>query len=319
MKAAAAVILYRPEEIGNSTIVSNIRSYAPYFDTIYIVDNSPEETTAGQEIVSGLMIDDNRGGYKITYLYNGNRGGIAGGQNKACRQAIKDGYEWIMTMDQDSFFEPEQVRTYMRLVESYVPTDEKAVSFGPKIKNLNDTIYWTKKIRFKVLSPLKRKVLGKRWRPRREEAISFPDAVIASANIIKLSAWEEVGGFDEFLFIDELDHDFCHKLKKHGYSIVQLRLVYLSHYYGKKAFSLLPKYFGNYSPFRLYHIFRNIYIERHRFPEYNRFYSIRLRQYFWDYCINTIHPIRGFRIFLRAKKDAEKFIHEDALYDFKPK
>ena len=308
MKAAAAVILYKPEEIENSTIVSNIRSYASYFDTIYIVDNSPEETTAGQEIVSGLMTDGNGGGYGITYLYNGNRGGIAGGQNKACRQAIKDGYEWIMTMDQDSFFEQEQVRTYMRLVESYVPTDEKVVSFGPKIKNLNETIYWTKKIRFKVLSPLKRKVLGKRWRPRREEAISFPDTVIASANIIKLSVWEEVGGFDEFLFIDAVDYDFCHKLKRHGYNIIQFKTVYLTQYFGTKTFALLPKYYGNYNSFRLYHIFRNIYIERCRFPEYKAEYNEVLKKRFFDSCINTIHPIRNLRIFLKARKDAEKFI-----------
>lgn len=307
MKLAAAVILYEPYEIGIDKVKANIQSYASYVGTVYVVDNSPEEMTSSREIANSVGVG------KGVYIYNGNKGGIAGAQNKACRRALKDGYEWIMTMDQDSLFEPEQIRTYMRLVASYIPTDEKAVSFGPKIKNLNQTIYWTKKIRFRILSPIKRKILGKRWKPSQTPSVKFPDDVIASANIIKLSAWEEVGRFDEFLFIDEVDSNFCHKLKRHGYNIVQLRDAYLTQYFGTKVFAILPKYYGNYSPFRLYHIFRNMYIEQHRFPEYKAKYDVAIKKRFFDNCINTIHPIRNIKIFLKARKDAEKFIHGETI------
>lgn len=304
MKLAATVILYKPEEIGMDTVKANIQSYAFYSDIIYVVDNSPEETMANRELASSIG--------KCVYIYNGNKGGIAGAQNKACRQAIKDGYEWLMTMDQDSIFEPEQIKTYMHLVETYIPTDEKAVSFGPQIKNMNQQIYWTKQIRFKILSPIKRKILGKRWKPRQalqKPVLEFPEGIIASSNIIKLSAWEEVGGFDEFLFIDEVDLDFCHKLKRLGYRIVKFRDAYLTQFYGAKTFSILPKYFGKYSPFRLYYIFRNMYIQRYRFPEYKARYDDAIMKRFYDSCINTIHPIRNFRIFLKARKDAKEFIH----------
>lgn len=300
MKAAATVILYNPEEVGIDTVKTNIQSYASYFDTIYVVDNSPEETTSNREIATSMN--------KSVYIYNGNKGGIAGATNKACRQAIKDGFEWIMTVDQDSLFEPEQIKTYMHLAESYISTDEKAVSFGLHIKNVNQPIYWTKQIRFKILSPIKRKILGKHWKHRQIPSIQFPNDVIASGNIIKLSAWEEVGGFDEFLFIDEVDLDFCHKLKRHGYKIVQFNDSYLLQYYGSKVFALFPKCYGTYSPFRLYHIFRNAYIERQRFPEYKAEYDEKIKKRFYDSCINTIHPIRNLKIFLKARKDANEFI-----------
>lgn len=146
MKLAVAVILYKPEELGIDKVKTNIESYASYSDIIYVVDNSPEEAISNREIANSIG--------KCVYIYNGNKGGIAGAQNKACWQAIKDGYEWLMTMDQDSIFEPEQIKAYMHLVQSYIPTDEKAVSFGPQIKNMNQPIYWTKQIRFKILSPI---------------------------------------------------------------------------------------------------------------------------------------------------------------------
>ena len=301
MKLAAAVILYKPEEIGMDTVKTNIQSYASYSDIIYVVDNSPEKTMSNREIASSIG--------KCVYIYNGNKGGIAGAQNKACRQAIKDGYEWLMTMDQDSIFEPEQIKTYMHLVETYIPTDEKAVSFGPQIKNMNQQIYWTKQIRFKILSPIKRKILGKRWKPRQVPSVQFPNDVIASANIIKLSAWEAVGGFDDSFFIDEVDKNFCHKLKRQGYKIIKFCDAYLTQCFGTKVFAILPKYYENYTPFRLYHIFRNMYIERHRFPEYQTEYDERIKKRFFDNCINTIHPIRNLKIFFEARKDAEKFIH----------
>lgn len=305
MKLAAAVILYEPEKIGIDKVRTNIQSYALYVGTVYVVDNSPKEMTSSKEIANRVS--------KSVYIYNGNKGGIAGAQNKACQQAIKDGYEWLMTMDQDSIFEPEQIKTYMHLVEQYIPTDEKAVSFGPLIKNMNQPIYWTKQIRFKILSPIKRKILGKRWKPKQTLSVQFPNDVIASGNIIKLSAWEEVGGFDEFLFIDEVDLNFCHKLKRHGYNIIQLCDAYLTQYFGTKVFSILPKYYENYSPFRLYHIFRNLYIERDRFPEYQTEYDEKIKKRFFDNCINTIHPIRNLKIFLKARKDAEKFIHGETI------
>lgn len=155
MKLAAVVIWYNPLEIGEEKIIQNILSYSSYCEKIYIVDNS---SALHEELAKKIP--------NSIYISNKNVGGIAGGQNRGCERALNDGFEWAMTMDQDSIFEPEQIKEYIRLVEEYIPTDEKAVSFGPDIKCVNGKLHWTKWIRFNILSPIKRKILGKRWKPQ---------------------------------------------------------------------------------------------------------------------------------------------------------
>ena len=66
------------------------------------------------------------------------------------------------------------------------------------------------------------------------------DKCITSASLVPVSAWNDVGGFNEELFIDFVDHDFCAKLKEHGYRILQIGSVKLSHELGKgKKYSIL--------------------------------------------------------------------------------
>ena len=52
-----------------------------------------------------------------------------------------------------------------------------------------------------------------------DQTIEYPERVIASGNIINLQAWNKVGRFDNSLFIDEVDHDFCHRLTQEKYKI----------------------------------------------------------------------------------------------------
>lgn len=304
MNLSATVILYNPQEIGISRVIKNIQSWSSYCKKIYIIDNTPYKTTDTEIICNSIE--------NSFYIYNGNKGGIAGAQNKACEQAVKDGFDWIMTMDQDSIFDSNDIKKYIQLVEEYILIDKKNVSFGPKIKNLNESVYWTKKIRLKILSPIKRKLLGKKWYPRLEPDIKYPDMIIASGNILKLNVWKQSGCFDEFLFIDEVDANMCHNIIRLGYKIVQFNTVILKQRFGSKVFSLLPKYYGNYNKDRTYRIIRNVYIESFRFPEYSKKYKKEIKKRFFDNCINTIHPILGLKIFFKARKAALMYIEQTA-------
>ncbi len=288
MKLAAVVIWFNPLELGEDKIIKNVLSYGAFCDKVYIVDNRQALHEELSKKIPGCV-----------YLSNKNEGGIAGAQNKGCQMALSDGYEWAMTMDQDSYFESEQIKKYIHLVDEYIPTDEKAVSFGPKIVNLNETVYWTKQIRFKILSPIKRKILGKKWKPRTESEVLYPKDIIASGNIINLSVWKD-NTFDELLFIDEVDHNFCHRLIRKGYKIVMLNKAYLNQYFGTKTFALFKKNYGNYSDFRLFYIFRNHLIEAYRFPEYRKEYIKTIKMHLFDVCINSIHPVKHFKIFIKA-------------------
>ena len=297
MNLACLVVLYNPQTIGIEKVKNNILSYANFCQKTYIIDNS-EKQDIGLKIAGSLK--------KSEYIFNGNKAGIAGALNKGCAQALADGFDYILTMDQDSWFEEEQIKQFIKDSAEYAKKDKKSVSFSSKIKTLNESVYWTEWIRRNVLSPLKRKVLGKKY--KKEADIKFPTEVFTSGNIIKLSVWKEIDGFYEPYFIDEVDFNFCHRLKRAGYNIVKFSYCHLNHFLGKKTFALLPKHLNSYSTFRLYYIFRNRFIERYLFPEYEEKYNREIKNAFFDNCINTIHPIRNLELFLKAKQDAEVFI-----------
>ncbi|MEJ0107143.1 MAG: hypothetical protein WDO19_33470 [Bacteroidota bacterium] len=61
-------------------------------------------------------------------------------------------------------------------------------------------------------------------------------AVITSGSLIQLDAWKETGGYNETLFIDEVDHEYCYRVKEKGYKVIQVNHVILNHQLGiKKA------------------------------------------------------------------------------------
>ena len=314
IKIAAAVILYNPESIGLENVMKNIMTYANEIidagGKCYIIDNTPvfSETRA-------LFFQENP---HFFYYHNKNINGIAGAQNFACNKAIKDGFSWIMTMDQDSFFEENNISEYLKLVSSYIETDKLATSFTLWMhKNNREILSLAELVRYKILSPLKRKLLkmdtSKLHKPGSEfytgDNITFPVLYVpASANIINLSVWKLIGGFDESLFIDQVDNDFSIRLVERGFKIVKFNDVRFSHYVGEKRFTIMKKHQPYYNSFRLYYIFRNHMIMLHRYPKFNSEYRKQLKWFIEEYCILSFSAPKNIFIFLRAYKDYKKFI-----------
>jgi rhamnosyltransferase len=46
--------------------------------------------------------------------------------------------------------------------------------------------------------------------------------VMTSGCLTNLAIWDESGGFSDELFIDEVDHDYCLNVRRHGYRVVRL-------------------------------------------------------------------------------------------------
>lgn len=146
--------------------------------------------------------------------------------------------------------------------------------------------------------------------------VDHPDRVFASANIIKLSVWDEIGRFDESLFIDEVDSDYCIRLLLGGYRITRFNTLYLNHKLGNKRFTIFPKV-TYHSGKRLFYIFRNKLIENKRYgslPGSNRDYKREIRQYFRDYCILDFRAPLNWYYFTRAYFAYRVFIKSDPTY-----
>ncbi len=91
------VVLFNPDD----SVINNIKSYINQLEYLYIIDNSPIDHS--EWIKQNLR--------NASYQYYGFKEnlGLAFALNYACKKAIKDGFDYILTMDQDSIFENNSV------------------------------------------------------------------------------------------------------------------------------------------------------------------------------------------------------------------
>lgn len=235
----AIVVLFKPA----SDDYKNIKSYLGRVDRLYLVDNSPSPSA----LCESLQQEE-----KVTLLSLGKNLGIAEAYNLGLRQAKQDGYRWLMTMDQDSFFDRDQLESLIR-------------EFAR-----------TKKGRLGIYAPLHNsKFLS-------QEGDKQVFVVMSSASIVNVEAVVSLGGFDRKLFIDEVDHEICIRLHKNGYSIVQNQRVFVNHSLGRKLVNGKKKY----SAARLYYMVRNhLYMRRkyrHSYSDYLRKRGEYMRKFLFE-------------------------------------
>lgn len=227
MKLAACVILYNPDQ----SVVSNIHSYRTYVDVVIAVDNSE---VANTKVVESLKdISD------VLYLPNGKNLGIATALNIAAERAKQDGFTWLLTMDQDSFFDEGEMDLYLRQFKKLIANNS----------------------RIGIVCPSETKHV-------QEWAITEGAHRITSGSWVNIDVYETVGGFNDRLFIDEVDKDFACKVELSGYRLIGFDNVKMNHKLGvKKNTGLFGLFFRRqrtiHSPFRLYYMVRNyLYIRR---------------------------------------------------------
>lgn len=230
MNICAVVILYEPD----IDFVKNIKSYKQYVKKVYIIDNSLKE------LDKNLIKDEN-----IQYIFNNENQGISKSLNKASSLAIKEGFDYITTMDQDSCFV--DFKKFLKCIKNIDLTNVAMVSANPSYdkKNMIDDCTYENVNRS-----------------------------ITSGSILNLDLYKLVGNFDENLFIDEVDFDYCLRAKILGYEILLFKNIYLEHNYGTKIENI-DKYRVQYPAIRVYYMTRNrLYMSskyRTIFPEYYNF------------------------------------------------
>ena len=59
------------------------------------------------------------------------------------------------------------------------------------------------------------------------------DICITSGSMTNLKIWKDLGGFDDWLFIDLIDNDYCKKIKLNNYRIVRVNTVLMNQEFGE--------------------------------------------------------------------------------------
>lgn len=233
MKLSAVTIWFNPD----FSSIQNILTYQNFVEKVYIIDNS---AFSNKELSSKIK--------NAVYVPNFSNKGIASALNTGCAMAFKDGFEWTMTMDQDSSWEKAEIKKMCLFVEN--TQNESIKSFAPVHRN------YVKSVVGEAKCKIEKKVL---------ENFLFPDKVMTSGNIISLFAWEKIGGFNEKLFIDEVDHEFCYRLLEKGFKICEAQNITMNHTLGNVKKTFLPRP-CKHSGVRLFYIFRNMGYIKENFP-----------------------------------------------------
>lgn len=237
-------VLYNPTE----EIFKNINSYLDGIDKLYLVDNSEKENNYLKEQLIKFSS-------KIEYIkMNGNEG-IAKALNVAKNKAIDEKFSWLLTMDQDSKFENDNFIKMLELAKKIF--NEKIAIFSPFHKMSNSIFV--------------------------DDEITEKERVMTSGNLLNLKIAREIGDFEESFFIDEVDHDYCHRIRNKDYKIIVLNKIILSHNLGNikkyRFFSVT-----NHNYIRRYYITRNkLYMSKK--------YSFLKKKYFKEILKDTIKII----------------------------
>lgn len=251
--------------------------------------------------VDEVIVFDNDGNQRdlfsddfVVYLTEGQNKGIAYALNRIMERAKEDKCDWVITLDQDTYL-PKDMITYLK---KYVNENNVAI-ICPQVIDKRRKYLQVKK--------------GK------DDFIDV-DFCITSASCTNLNIWEELGGFDEWLFIDFVDNDFCKRIKLEGYRIIQLQNLVIDQEFGK----ITPKspkwvdfylwlsrithnkniaklsYHKEVSPLRVYYVHRNLLYLNKKFENcggigYDNFYC----KSFWGFLFYFTLPsiVRGHEKF----------------------
>ena len=220
MKLCTVIVLYHPEK---DSLEKSLLSFVEETDHIFCWKNSYINNEC-YNIINSYK--------KIEILGNENNVGIARALNECVKVAQLRGFTHVLTMDQDSYFDRNMILKYKTEILNFPDNDVAIYGVNP----LQDE---------------------KRLYENNEGAINVNDT-ITSGSIFILDNFKKYGYFDEELFIDAVDYEYCYRLKKlYNQKTIVFANILMHHTVGYIEKTKMGFNINNYSAFRTYFIVRN--------------------------------------------------------------
>lgn len=218
---AAGIVTYNPEI---ELLLRNIESIRKQVDALVVVDNASQNI----EIIEKSIVSfDN-----LILIKNPTNLGVATALNQIIT-SFSGTYSWVILLDQDSV----------------VP-----------LNMINEYTKFTDKDQIGIICPRVMYENGKAYSSQNNSNFEYVDKCITSGSAVNIPICLELNLFDEKMFIDFVDFEYCARLRKSGYKIVRLNSVPLYHQLGNlEAGKFFGKtiYFTNHSARRYYYYTRN--------------------------------------------------------------
>jgi rhamnosyltransferase len=229
-KVLAVVVTYNP----GADLGRNLSALRAEVEAVVVIDNgsSDAEFVRQTAFAAGCRL-----------VANGRNLGIAAALSQGAKMALREGFEWLATFDQDSLLPP---RSIVGLLEVWERHPERsrigvmAMSHRDRATGRDYHLGW---------DILEQNAL---WCSVR--------GTITSGSLIPIATFQKIGFFDDELFIDSVDHEFCLRCRRHGLLVIEGGLQVLDHAKGdasRHRLLWLTVPTANHSATRRYYITRN--------------------------------------------------------------
>ena len=179
--------------------------------------------------------------------------GVASGFNIGAREARSQGAEFVLLLDHDSVPDPGMVNLLLAGYRHCValPGAQRVAAVGPRVSDLRD--------------PSEYPFIRLGWLHNRRvrcgdsgQGVVSCDFLISSGSLIALDMLAEVGEFDEALFIDSVDLEWCCRARDRDFTLYGVCAALLDHRLGDHRRQLVPGVeMVVHSPQRIYYMTRN--------------------------------------------------------------
>ena len=255
------LVLYNPNWKVTSVVIEQIKNQVDY---ICIVDNSLKSSIP-KSIISEK---------KIHYIPLNTNKGIACAQNIGIEYLLNKRVEYIVFSDQDSLAPSGLIH---RLIKGYNLLNENNIKVG---------IVGTRAINTQT---------GKKYPPKAKELGIPPElvsstslypitecySVRSSISLIPANVIKDIGGFDESLFIDGVDHEWCWRAwHKQNYRSFIIEEAVINHKLGEGDRKIFNKSIAIPSPFRVFYQYRNFFILKKRYYTPKEWIKKNSKKYF---------------------------------------
>ena len=221
----AGVVTYNPDIARLRECLDLVQKQV---DRVFVFDNASNNIEEIEQLLKGY-------GENAVIYRNITNEGMAGALAGIMEYASENGYEWVLSMDQDSLLQQGVISAYNKV-----------------IKKRNDAGMLTCLIKDRNFSDDNNELQRKK--------IKEVPYCITSGALTSVKAYNETLGYDKSFFIDGVDFDICYSIREKGYKIYRVNMFGLLHEVGHGENRRL---FGkniviyNENPNRVYYMARN--------------------------------------------------------------
>ncbi|HWL00864.1 MAG TPA: glycosyltransferase [Microbacteriaceae bacterium] len=207
-----------------------------------------------EQVESVVIVDDGSGvppiaEERIDWIAHPTNLGIGAALNTGVARARSLGATHVLTLDQDTLLHPDYVASVSGAFDAATIT-RAGVAVADVINGVASIPTWH--------SP---------------EGLPLAPEAIQSGMLVSVDCIDDAGAFDERLFIDSVDREFCHRIRERGWAVVIASGASIEHEIGRLEPLRAGGSYEWHAPFRQYYIARNGVIVARRFRHAEREWS----------------------------------------------